>query len=164
MLEWLLPESLVEACGAVGSAALTRCMQSTSPIRSFEPQLPAPGSHDLCGMCYICRVQIAHLYVAVVGAHEHNKQALNSLFFIGLNYQLASNPQSVMWEHMNTHGAVQGTIGLGVGKASEVAAAVSKADKQALKSLFFVPRYHGATIHQMRKVKYGEPRPSRSPL
>ena len=50
---------------------------------------------------------------------------------------------------------LQGTIGLGVGKASEVQAAVAKADKQALKSLFFVPRYQGATIHQLRKVKYG---------
>ena len=33
---------------------------------------------------------------------------------------------------------------------------MAKADKQALKSLFFVPRYQGATIHQLRKVKYGE--------
>ena len=33
---------------------------------------------------------------------------------------------------------------------------MAKADKQALKSLFFVPRYQGATIHQLRKVKFGE--------
>ena len=50
-----------------------------------------------------------------------------------------------------------------MGKASEVPAAVAKADKQALKSLFFVPRYHGSTIHQLRKVKYGERLTSPSP-
>ena len=52
---------------------------------------------------------------------------------------------------------LQGVLGFGSGKASEVAVAIRKADLAALKSLFFIPRYADTTIYQLRKVKYGEP-------
>ena len=56
---------------------------------------------------------------------------------------------------MTYGGLVQGTMGLGSGKASELAAAVQKANMRALKNLFYVPMYLGKTIHQRRVAKYG---------
>lgn len=50
---------------------------------------------------------------------------------------------------------LQGTIGLGSGKASELAAAVAKANARALKTLFYVPRFCASTIHQSRTAKFG---------
>lgn len=52
--------------------------------------------------------------------------------------------------------AVQGTLGLGSGKASELQAAVAKANMRALKTLFFVPRYCDATIYQAQVAKFGK--------
>ncbi|KAK9800317.1 hypothetical protein WJX73_000972 [Symbiochloris irregularis] len=50
----------------------------------------------------------------------------------------------------------QGVLGMGTGKASELAAAVSKANMRALKNLFTVPRYNDATTWQARTAKYGK--------
>ena len=60
-------------------------------------------------------------------------------------------------KHMTTMVMVlaQGTLGLGSGKGSELPAALRKANARALKNLFFVPRYDGATIYQSRKAKFG---------
>ena len=58
--------------------------------------------------------------------------------------------------HLTRSAVLQGVLGFGAGKAGEVAVAIRKADLAALKSLFFVPRYAGSTVHQLRKVKYGE--------
>lgn len=50
---------------------------------------------------------------------------------------------------------MQGVLGLGTGKAAELAAAVKKANARAMKNLFYVPRYNRSTIFQTCKGKFG---------
>ena len=51
---------------------------------------------------------------------------------------------------------MQGTLGLGSGKAAELQAAVAKANARALKNLFFVPRYCASTIYQKQTATFGK--------
>lgn len=49
-----------------------------------------------------------------------------------------------------------GVIGLGMGKSTALGEAVKKANRQAMKTLFYVPRYNKATILHPLVAKYGQ--------
>ncbi|KAK9837101.1 hypothetical protein WJX81_002759 [Elliptochloris bilobata] len=52
-------------------------------------------------------------------------------------------------------GNYAGVLGLGVGRAKDMATSLVKAHEKAMQNFFYVPRYRGATLNQEVKYKYG---------